>query len=185
MTMRNRGPRVPRLEKVFTTTEVAMTLAAGNTGQNSQQATNQVTADFEAITGRQAFNITPMRQWVTGLWFTLAVVTTPVVIGLTMGMGIFSAQIDVTDFPNLSTHRGDYFLHRTWRLTDRFAQTTDPTPLDPSEPGVNSGSIAIDNKTSRKLRRTDQEIFIVIEKDVVTEENIQLHVDVTVMWGIA
>ena len=185
MTMRTRAPRAPRMEKLFTTTEVALTLVAGNISITSQQSTNQITSDFEARSGRQARGITPIRQWVTGLWFTQAVVTNPVVIGLAIGMGIFSSGIDSQDFPDLATHTGEWFYHRTWRLTDRGITTSQPTLLTPSDNPANGSSFSHDNRTGRKIQRVSQELFLVIQKDVATEENIQFHADITVMWGLS
>ena len=179
MTTRNRAPR---RERVFTTTEIALTLAAGNVSGASQQISNQMTSDFESRTGRTARDITVGRVWITGLWFTLATVTTPVLIGLALGMGIFTEGIDAGDFPDLQSHQGDWFVHRTWRLTDRTSATANPTPLDPDDNVGNSASISIDNRSMRKLGRQSDDLFLVITKDVVTEENIQLHCDVTVMW---
>jgi len=174
--------RAPRRERMFTTTEVALTLVAGNAGGASQQATNQMTSDFETRSGRSARGVTIGRIWVHGMWFTLAVVSTPTLMGLSMGMGIFTGGIDVGDFPDLATHTGDWMLHRTWRLTDRASATTFPIPLEPQQGGGNSSQIAIDNRSQRKLGRTSEDLFLVIAKDIATEENIQLHVDVTVMW---
>ncbi len=184
MTMRTRRVSAERMDRLFITTEIALTLAAGNISSASQQITNQIGSDFVTRTGRNLHHATVGRVWINGLWFTLAVVTTPVVIGLSMGLMVVQTSLDAGDFPALAIHQGDWFMHRTWRLTDRFSQTTDPTPLDPSEPGVNSGSIAIDNKSKRKIKNVSETVFLVIQKDVVTEENIQLHVDVTTMWLI-
>ena len=185
MTQRNRTRRTqdaPRMDRVFTTTEVAMTIVAGNISVASQQFSNGMSSSFETRTGRSLRNATVGRVWVNGLWFTLAIVTTPVLMGLSMGMGVFSAGMDLGDFPDLATHRGDWMLHRTWRLTDRNAATANATPLEPQHGSENSASIAIDNKSMRKIRRESDELFIVVQKDIATEENIQCHVDVTVMW---
>ena len=184
MTMRNRRPQVPRMAKVFTTTEVALTLVAANISVSSQQLTNQMTSDYESLTGKAARNVSVGRVWVTGLWFTLAVVSTPVLMGLSMGMGIFTQNTDAGDFPDLATHKGDWFLHRTWRLTDRGSATANPTPLQPEDSPGNSSGFGIDNRTGRKIPRQSDDLFLMIQKDIATEENIQLHCDVTVMWNV-
>ncbi len=181
MSMRNRNRRLapaPRRERVIVTTEVALTLVAGNINEASQQVTNQVTNDLEARLGRTARNATVGHVWVNGLWFTQAIVTTGVLIGLNFGMGIFSAGMDAGDFPALQAHVGPWFVHRNWRLIDRVSATAIPTPLDPDEAAI----IDIDNRSMRKLGRVNDEVFVVIQKDVVTEENIQFHSDVTVLW---
>ncbi len=161
-----------------------MTLVAGNIGAASQQFSNQITADLESRLGRTAQNVTAARVWINGLWFTTAIVSTPVLIGLTLGMGIFTSRIDAGDFPNISTHDGDWMVHRTWRLIDNQSTVITPIQLQPVF-GENSSQIAIDNRSMRKILRDTDRLFIVIEKDVVTEETIQLHCDVTVMWLLA
>ena len=174
--------RAPRRERVFVTTEIALTLTAAGTSTAGQQISNQCTSDLESRTGRNARAVTIGRVWVTGLWFTTAVVTTPVLIGLSLGMGVFTQSTDVADFPNVASHLGDWFVHRTWRLTDRGAATVNPTPLQPEDAPGNSAGFQIDNRSQRKLGRFSNDLFLVIQKDIATEEDIQFHSDVTVMW---
>ncbi len=174
--------RAPRKERVFVTTEIALTLTAASTSTASQQVSNQMTSDLENRLGRTARGVTIARIWVNGIWFTNAIVTTPVVMGLSMGIGIFTQNADAADFPDLAAHQGDWMLHHTWRLTDRGAATTSPTLLFPQDSPGNSSGFGLDNRSMRKLSKVSEDLYIVIQKDIATEENIQLHCDVTCMW---
>ncbi len=180
MTMRR--SRSERRERIFTTTETALTLTAAGTSISGQQISQQTSADFELRTGRTLRNATVARIWINGLWFTVAAVTTPVIIGLVIGMGVFQESLDAGDFPDLSIHKSSWMLHRTWRLTELDSSDTLPRPLFPNAGSGNSCQIVLDNRSMRRIERDGEKLFLVIQKDIATEEAIQFHVDVTVMW---
>jgi len=184
MTMRTRRrPTTPeRKDRMFVTTEVALTLVAANQSVASQQLTNQLNSDAESRAGRSSRGMTVARIWVRGFYFTLAVVTTPVVIGVQLGVGIYPSGIDVGDFPNVAAHAGDWMLHDTRRLHDSASLTVAPTLLEPQEVATGGAVLDLDNKSMRKIRKANDELFVVLQKDGVTEENIQFHADFTVMW---
>ncbi len=66
MTMRRPRVLTPRRDRMFITTEVALTLVAADISTNSQQITNQISSDFETRTGRTLRGATVGRTWVTG-----------------------------------------------------------------------------------------------------------------------
>ncbi len=178
MTIRNRAPRRSRL---FTTTLFSQTIVAGNIGTASQQSNNQATSDFESKSGRTARGVTIARIWIRALYHTIAVITTPVISSYYLGMGIFTSGIDNGDFPDLSQHDGDWMVHDARPLIDT-AVSTDPNVLNPEGAGNYGGVVSIDNRSMRKLNRDTEQLFLVLQKSTVTEDNIQFRGEVTIMW---
>ena len=178
MTTRNRAPRRGR---VFTTTQVSLTLVAGDISTASQQSTNQMTSDFETRTGRLARGVTVARIWIRAFYFTLAVITAPSLAQYSLGMGIFTQGIDNGDFPDVDGHVGDWMVHDARTLTD-LAISTAPTPLVPNDGSGAGSSVVIDNRSMRKLPRVSDDLFLVLQKASTTEDNIQFRAAVTVMW---
>ena len=148
--------------------------------ERSQQSSD-LRAVLESRLGVNALrNVTAMRTWVHGLYTTAAVVSTPVIAEYGIGVGRFTAGIDNGDFPDVGTHEGSWALHDVRRLIDN-ASTVNITPLTPQS--VPFGSlVAINTRTSRKLEKTNDAFFMVVQKDRATEEIVTLTCSVTVMW---
>ncbi len=165
---------------MFTTTNVAFTLVAGDTGVASQESNISISSDFETKSGRSLRGVTLARLWVRGLYFTQAVVTTPVVSSYFMGVGIFTQGVDDGDFPNLETHDGDWMLHDARVLIDTSV-STDANALNPEAPAAGS-NVVIDNRSMRKIMRDTEAVFVVMQKGSVTEDNILWKGEITAMW---
>ncbi len=126
-----------------------------------------------------------MRAWVTGFYHTIATVTTPVLGEYSFGIGVFTEDIDQGGlFPDVSTHEGNWMLHDVRRLTEGPGASAGIfQPLIPDRSGDGAGSsVHVTTRSGRKLPRTADKLFMVVQKDRVTEEVIQLGVSISVMW---
>ncbi len=171
---------MPR-EPVFTTVGAAFVLVAANAGISSQENAD-LTTELESRLAAASRNVTAVRVWINGLYFTQAAVTTPVVSEYSMGVYVAPSRTDDGDFPNVGNHEGSPMLHEARRLVD-LASTASITTLHPQSAGDNNGSsVRLTTRAKRKLQRTDDHLFLVLQKSLATEENIQFTCSVTVMW---
>ena len=165
-------------QPIFTTAGAAFVLTAGSAAEGSQKSVNLSTT-LETRLGTTARNTTAMRVWINGLWTTDQIVTSAVAAEYTIGIGVFTENIDNVDFPDLGTHAGDYMLHDARRLIDQNA-ATGLTLLDP--PQVGGSIVELTTRSKRKLARTTDKLFMVVQKDRATEEAVTLTCSITVMW---
>jgi len=109
------------------------------------------------------------------------VVTAPVIGEYLIACGVFTAGLDNGDFPSLGLHNGSPMLHDARRLFEVNDGTPVAQMLQPlgQEGG---GMVRIDTRSKRKLERTDDRLFMVLEKDRNTEEDVLFRSTVTVMW---
>ena len=166
-------------EHVFTTVGLSFGLVAGQTGVSSQQSqdlTDALATKLAITPGK----MTAMRAWVNGLYVTSTAVTTPVIGEYTLGIGVFTQEIDNGDFPNLELHDGPWMLHDARRLVDRNAGVL----LEGLEPAntVGGSCLQLTTRSARKLERVRDRLFMVVQKDRATEETVTLSCSVTVMW---
>jgi len=177
MTTRTRAPRRGRL---WTCDFIELNLAAGSVGNGSQEASFQPATTYRARTGLAGSfgGVTVGRVFMKGWWTQEAVATTPVWGSYTVGMGFFPSRLLDTDFPDLASHDGDYFLHDCRALLE--AEATNDV-LFPRVTAAGSG-LDLDNRSMRKAGRQDDQLFVVAQKSVVTEQQVSLRVAVTVLW---
>ncbi len=171
---------MPR-EPIFTTANLTFLLVAATSGKGSQEHAD-LSSSLETRIGAVPRNYTAMRVWVNGYYNTTGVVTTPVNGAYSIGAGVFTEDIDDTNFSDLAQHEGSWMLHDSRRLTEVAGGTAGLfTPLLPD--GVPGGSMLhLDTRSKRKLSRTNEKLFLVLQKSQVTEENINISMSVTVMW---
>jgi len=180
MTMRNRRVVAPRKGRFWTTATTTLTLAAAAVGGASQKSFI-ISSVFVTNTGRNVYNVTLSRLFLRGLYHTIAIVTTPVVVGVTLGVGVFAQNIDDIDFPNLASHAGNWMLHDVRQLREREAGNAVPNPMEPT--GTLAGSnVDLVGSSMRKIGNVQDVPFLVLEKDVATEEDILLKVSITALW---
>ncbi len=170
-------------EPLFTTVGALFVLVAGDSGVASQEIAD-LSDELETRIAAIPRNYTAMRCWVTGFYHTIATVTTPVLAEYSFGIGVFTELVDAGDFPDVSSHRGNWMLHDVRRLTETAGGSAGIfTELNPRHTGNEAGSaVHVTTRAARKLARTDAKLFFVVQKDRVTEDNVQLSVSITTMW---
>jgi len=183
MTMRNRRPLRPttsRRENVFVSSPILLTLGNADTGVAGQIRSTTLDTAIEARLGR---NLGPgdtiSRIWVHGFWGVDSDVAVPVAAFYHLGIGFFPAGIDAGDYPDLAAHEGNYLLHDGRPLVEVqsggavVAQALLPLTLS---------SLILDNKSQRTVRRSSDQLHMVVQKSAATEHNVALQIAVTCMW---
>ncbi len=168
-------------EPVFTSVGAAFVMDKALAGVASQSRIDLSDTLDTRLGAEQRGGTTAMRVWIAGLWTTGAVVTTPVIAEYAMGVGMFSAGMDGGDFPDLEAHKGPWMLHDLRRLQDINDGTPVVQILTPA--GVPHGGLVWETtRSKRKAERFDDRLFMVVQRDRVTEEDTTLMVSVSVMW---
>ncbi len=183
MTMRNRNrASVPRRRRFWTTSDIDLTLVAATAGVASQKFTAAV---FSSVTAKLDTsilnNLTIARAYLNGFWRTSSVVTAAVLTSYAIGLGLFPAGMDDTDFPDLSAHDGDWLLHDSRKLIEVDNGPAVVAPLLPQSGEMTSG-LRIGSSAMRKITRLDERPFVVVQKADVTEDNIHFDGSLTILW---
>ena len=179
MTMNNRSRTLtPRKRRLWTTDAVELTLAAGDVGVASQKV-EAIGASFTASTSMTLRNATIGRVFMKGLWVEGSEAVTPTDCVLGVGMIVAQATLDATEFPSLNIGIGDYFLRDVRTVFENSGNDGGPHPLGGRNTG---GSVDIDGKSQRLIRRESETPFVVVQKTDVVEFDFTLTVAVTVLW---
>ena len=174
--------RGARKDPVFTTSKMGFSLPAAGITVATGGLVSSVDPStlFEARVGRSLRNATVARIWVRGLVFHNVTVTTVTEYGFFVGAIVLTENVEDVDFPEISLHAGDWMLHDARVLRDTTG--TVPQLQIPSGVYKTGSSFDIDNRSKRLIRRDTDKLFIVVAKDVATEEPILADLRVTVMW---
>ena len=173
MTMRNRRGRL------FTCDHLTLTMLAAASGVASQ-IISDLGAAFVTKSGRELNHVTASHFWVKGVYRQLTGVTGAAGSWDAYSLGIVRATVGVdnTDLPDLQAHSGDLVLHdcRVLRAT-----RVDNDPMDPVE-NSHGSSFELESRGQRKLARVDDTLFLAVQKDGVTAQDVILDVAVSILW---
>ena len=172
-----------RMERFWTTTLVPLSITAASVGVASQAALS-LEASFETAFGATLRGgVTVGRSYLQGFWGESNEATSPINFAVHVGIGLFTKGTLVTQFPDLSLHAGDWFLHDARGVQETVAAIAGTGILRPDGAGANiGGSVAIASSGQRTIKKREEVPFIVVQKDSVTEQDIFLHAELTVLW---
>ncbi len=185
MSMRNRRTfraSVPRRRRFWTTSVFNLGLTGAAVGTGSQDSS---TAVFTSVTTKLDTSIlaglTLVKCYLNGYWRTAADVAAPVVNTFSVGLGLFPSGIDDGDFPDLSSHTGDWVLHDSRPLVEVQSGGAVVVPLLPQSGEMTSG-LRLESSGMRKLQTLADRPFVVAQKAIASEETITLEAVVTCLW---
>ncbi len=165
---------------VWTCQRASLVLSAAAVAEPSQSILNMSTA-LATKTARTQENYTLLRQYVQGWWdHGDDAAVTPAWIGLSFALVRATSGTDAGDFGALGTHTGDILMYDC-RVLQESGSALDV--FFPAAGGDNAGSgINREGRAQRKLSRANDAIWLIAEKDAVTEFNPTLRVAVTLLW---
>ena len=182
MTTRKNGPRVltPRKKRLWTVQTITMGLVAGNVDVAFQRSVD-VGAVFATQTGLVLRDATVGRVFINGV-YSMIPAASPVVVSLFFGLIVGQDTLVVTDFPDLSLGSGDYFVRDARTALEVDDNIPGDRPLEPQGIHNGGGSIMVDGKSKRTVRRVGEIVFMVAQKNVATEQVINLSAELTILW---
>jgi len=169
-----------RKKRLWTTEPVQLIIGNAAAGQGTGQLLSFI-GGYKNASGREpGQGLTVSHVFLKGFWRSASTfAATPVVIQTCVGMGIFSANIDAADMPNMARHEGDWFLHDARPLKEPFV--AGDLLFDPhNAPG--GAVLELESRAQRKLLRRDDALFLYIEKDIATEQDVVFDAAVTILW---
>jgi len=166
-----------RRQTLWTCTPLGLTLAAGGAGVASQQK-QDVASDFTTKTGRNLYNVTLTHAYLQGWWSQTVAATSPIWGNFVIAFLRAPSGMDAGDFGDLSNHVGDIEMYDCRQLLE--AEGTDDV-LFPRTDIAGSG-LKIESRGQRKIAREDETMFIVVQKNAVTEQDITFRGAVTCTW---
>ncbi len=179
-TTRRSQVRTPRKDRMWVVSTSASTILAAGVG--TAGAVTSIGNAFESQSGRNLRGVTISTIYLKGFATEQTQAATPVPFQLGLGLMIAPEGMDSIDFPSILTGGGDYFL-RDVREVHETGDATIPRFLLPSQAGDNVGGIYnIHNKSMRKINRQTDQVFIVFQKDTVTEFDVNLFISLTVLY---
>ena len=169
-----------RKRRLWTTQRQILTNTAASVGVVGQESFD-LGAAFETASGQQLTQgVTVAHTYIRGILHQDAA-TTAVNLMWALGLGIFTSGIDDADFPDVASHAGDWLLHEAKIIQEPTSGTINPYSVNGS--GSNNGGVVrLESRGQRKILRRDETLWVVIQKDTVTEQDMVSDLVFTVLW---
>jgi len=159
---------------------VNLILPAASVGTGSQ-ATQALGGRFVAITGEALRDVTISRVFIKGFAQETGTLT-DINTTLELGMILKETTLDAGEFPDIGFGFGDYFV-RDCRDVKEPSGVAPNTIMDPAAAGPNIGGVYdIDGKSKRRIGRQFEDLWIVGQKDTITNANVVMRLSVTILW---
>ncbi len=181
MTQRNRTRvMTPRKRRLWTVRTIAEGLVAASVGTASQLVVN-VGTSFTSATDLTLREATVGRSFLNGVMHMIPAAT-PTNVGISMGLIVAHAGLVATAFPNIALGEGDYFVRDCRQALEVDDNIPASRPLEPHGVSNGGGSVMIDGKSKRTVKRVGDTVFFVVQKDAAVEQDIQIDICLTTLW---
>ena len=176
------SPRVltPRRKRLWTVESVSASIAAATVGNASQVSQNLGTA-FESQSGMNLREATVGRVFINGV-YSMVPASSPTQVTIGMGLIVGQDTLDNLEFPSIVTGSGDYFVRDVRTAMEPDDNVAGARPLEPHGVSNGGGSVLIDGKSKRTVKRLGETVWWVAQKVDAIEQPLDIDVAVTILW---
>ena len=172
--------RTAKRGTAFTCQFIEMTLAAGGQNTAGQQITDLGPTLITKLS-RGLNNMTLVHSWVNGWWTQTVGASTPVWSAYTLAMVRANVGMDAGDFGAIAEHTGDIVSFDCRALLE--SEATDDVLFPRTESKVGSG-VYMESRGQRKFERIGDTLWLIAQKNTVTEQSITFRCAVTLLWKL-
>jgi len=177
--LRGRALRAKR-GNLFTCQRIDVTLT-GTSVDEAGQAVVDLGLLFATKSGRSLQNVTLVHTWISGWWSQAVAATSPLWRSYTLAVVRANVGMDTGDFLELEEHTGDISLFDCRALLE--SEGTDDVLFPRTEHRAGAG-VFLESRGMRKIDRVGDTIWLVVQKDGVTEQAIVGRFAVTMLWKL-
>jgi len=173
MTTRNRPiVRTPRKRRIWITAQLG--IGTGTAGVAGQVRSTALADNLKARLDRDLYEVTLAHTWVRGFWTQLAAGDSTSFQGF-LGIGMYPPTMDLTDYPDLSVHAGNWQLHDARELLEGGAVNSVCVPSE-------LATVDIESQGQRTAKGEEEPVMVVQLGAATPSQSVFLNGEVTALF---